>query len=69
MNRLFTWRQRQALRLLAGNMCSICGDPLEDDFHGDHKVSYANDGRTTLMNGQALCPPCNLKKGSRNEQD
>lgn len=45
--------------------CADCGNELKSNFHGDHKISYADGGQTTLENGQALCKECNLKKGRR----
>ena len=62
--RLFTRRQRDALRLVAGNRCEICGAVLTD-FHADHVKPHSKGGPTTLNNGQALCPPCNLKKADK----
>lgn len=35
------------------------------DFHIDHIVPLALGGRDTVENLQALCAPCNLRKGSR----
>ncbi|MFZ4380926.1 MAG: HNH endonuclease [Sandarakinorhabdus sp.] len=46
-------------------MCSLCFDPLHGSFHADHKIAYALGGWTVTDNGQALCAPCNLKKGKR----
>ena len=65
MRRLFTPYQRRLLRIMSGNVCMICGDKLSDNFHADHKVPFSRNGKTTLKNGQALCPNCNLKKGAR----
>jgi 5-methylcytosine-specific restriction endonuclease McrA len=66
MTRAFGPRQRRILRLLAGNKCKICGRRLDDDFHADHVKAFSKGGKTTLNNGQALCPECNLKKGNKN---
>ena len=67
MRRAFSPRQRKILRLLAGNRCSTCGEVLNNSFHADHIKAYTNGGATTLQNGQALCPSCNLKKGAADE--
>ncbi len=64
MRRFFTHRQRTILRLLAGNRCSRCGCVLTHRFHADHKHAFSKGGPTTLQNGQALCQPCNQRKGS-----
>lgn len=33
------------------------------DWHADHATPYIKGGATDVVNGQALCPTCNLKKG------
>lgn len=62
--RRFNGRERTALYLAAGGRCDGCGVELEPGWHGDHVQPYSRGGRTDVINGQALCPPCNLKKGS-----
>ena len=62
--RLFTRRQRSALRLVAGNRCESCGKAL-DAMHADHIKPHSKGGATTLSNAQALCPRCNLTKGNQ----
>jgi superfamily II DNA or RNA helicase len=42
-----------------------CGEPLDRGFHADHRRPFSRGGVTTLSNGQALCPPCNLSKGNK----
>lgn len=54
-----------ALRLISGNMCGICGILLKKNFHADHKIPFSKSGKTIIQNGMALCPSCNLKKGSK----
>jgi len=34
-----------------------------DNFHADHILAWSAGGKTTVSNGQLLCPNCNLKKG------
>jgi 5-methylcytosine-specific restriction endonuclease McrA len=34
------------------------------NWHADHIWPHAAGGLTIIENGQALCPPCNLRKGS-----
>lgn len=65
MKRLFGARQRRVLAWLTGGMCAVCGVRLGASFHADHVVPYSHGGKTTTSNGQALCGPCNLKKGNR----
>ena len=60
--RRFNERERAALWILANGRCVLCGDALSD-WHADHIQAYATGGATDVINGQALCPPCNLKKG------
>lgn len=63
--RRFSGRERTALYLAADGRCESCGVELEPGWHGDHVTPYSRGGRTDVINGQALCPPCNLKKGNR----
>jgi hypothetical protein len=35
-----------------------------DNWHCDHRVAWSKGGLTTVENGQAACPPCNLMKGA-----
>jgi len=65
LNRLFSWRQRKLLQIVAGNMCQNCGEALSGSFHADHVQAYSKGGWTVTKNGQALCAPCNLKKGAK----
>lgn len=62
--RRFTKRQRIALWLAADGQCSICGEPLPSSWHADHVTPYSRGGATDVLNGQALCPTCNLQKGA-----
>lgn len=66
MRRLFSRHQRFILRLVAGNRCENCHRPLGDNLHADHKKPFSKGGNTTLKNGAALCPACNLQKGNKN---
>lgn len=43
----------------------MCGDILSGDWHADHRVPWSAGGPTDLLNGQALCVSCNLKKGNK----
>jgi hypothetical protein len=55
--------ERLSLLISAGGVCQQCGVRL-DKWHADHIVPFSLGGETDLENGRALCPPCNLKKGS-----
>jgi hypothetical protein len=35
-----------------------------DDWHCDHITPWSRGGETTVSNGQAACPACNLSKGA-----
>lgn len=49
-----------------GKCCNPrCRRDLEPGWHGDHINPHSAGGPTDVVNGQALCPECNLKKGSR----
>ena len=62
--RRFSGRERTALYLAAGGYCENCGAELEPGWHADHVHPHSKRGPTDLINGQALCPQCNLRKGS-----
>ena len=72
--RRFSGSERVALYLAADGQCECrgcdacgpgrCGRELEPGWHGDHVQPYSKHGQTDVLNGAALCPPCNLKKGS-----
>jgi superfamily II DNA or RNA helicase len=53
-----------ALYLAADGRCSECGAELEPGWHADHVHPHSRLGETDVTNGQALCPPCNLRKGT-----
>lgn len=61
--RRFSGRERTALFLAADGSCSGCGAGLEPGWHADHVQPWSKYGETDVSNGQALCPPCNLRKG------
>ncbi|GAA1065273.1 DEAD/DEAH box helicase family protein [Streptomyces asiaticus] len=63
--RRFTSAERVALYLAANANCATCDAELEPGWHGDHVTPYSAGGPTDVINGQALCPACNLKKGDR----
>ena len=65
--RRFNGQERAALYLASGGNCAACGTPLLPGWHADHKHAYARGGITDVVNGQALCPTCNMKKGSKGE--
>ena len=55
---------RAALWIHANGKCQICGCDLGEDWHADHIVPWCVTKRTNVHEMQALCPSCNLKKGS-----
>jgi superfamily II DNA or RNA helicase len=62
--RHFNRRERAALIAAADGRCEKCGTDLPDNWHADHVIPHAAGGPTDVINGQALCPACNLKKGT-----
>jgi 5-methylcytosine-specific restriction endonuclease McrA len=56
---------RLLLWLAAEGRCQKCGIDLPDNWHADHVVPFSSSGKTNVFEMQALCPTCNLKKGSR----
>ena len=65
MRRRFNGRERIALYLSQNGHCAICGNELEPGWHADHIKAWSHGGPTDTINGQALCPTCNLKKGNK----
>jgi superfamily II DNA or RNA helicase len=63
--RRFSDRQRAALYLTQDGHCADCGCKLTARWHADHVIPYSAGGDTDVINGQALCPDCNLRKGAR----
>ncbi|WP_079408529.1 DEAD/DEAH box helicase family protein [Streptomyces sp. 3211] len=63
--RRFNSSERVALFLTGAGVCAGCGVELEPGWHADHQEPWSAGGATDVMNGQALCPPCNLTKGNR----
>lgn len=71
--RYFNTAERDALYLAADGRCQCrgcaacgpgsCDRPLERGWHADHMTPYSHVRETDVINGQALCPPCNRKKG------
>lgn len=57
---------RSLLYYAQDGKCAICGCELPDDWHADHIVPHVVTKRTNVHEMQALCPTCNLKKGSKN---
>lgn len=66
-HRKFSDRQRIALFVAADGHCSSCGVALSRGWHADHIEPYSRGGATDVLNGQALCPRCNIVKGNRVE--
>lgn len=64
MKRRFNLHQRIALYMQALGKCRRCGADLQAGWHGDHIQPWSRGGSTDVLNGQALCPTCNHKKGA-----
>jgi len=64
--RSFSQWQRDILFRIANGRCQRCGVELtaEMAWHADHVIPHSRGGRTTISNGQALCPLCNLTKSA-----
>lgn len=63
--RFFGSRERVALFVAAGGRCQDCGAELVSGWHADHEQAWAQAGPTDVINGRALCPPCNMRKGQK----
>ena len=58
-------RLRAVLWTAAGGKCQRCGRDLPDNWHADHVIPWVKTHDTNVHDMQALCPKCNLRKGSR----
>jgi superfamily II DNA or RNA helicase len=67
--RLFNSGERVALYLASDGNCARCGTELIKGWHADHERHFALGGATDVVNGQALCPDCNLEKGMVMQND
>lgn len=65
MRRFFNLRDRTVLFMAADGKCQMCGIELTDGWHADHIIPFSRNGDTDIANAQALCPRCNLQKGSK----
>jgi superfamily II DNA or RNA helicase len=65
MSRRFSGKQRAALFIATQGHCAECHNTLPPAWHADHIQPYSKGGTTDVLNGQALCPRCNLKKGNK----
>lgn len=62
--RRFNARERLALYMAARGRCERCGAELGPSWHSDHVNPWSLGGETDVINGQALCSGCNLRKGN-----
>lgn len=63
--RKFNSRERVHMYLSANGKCQLCSKQLHSGWHADHILPWSANGLTSLLNGQALCKSCNLKKGTK----
>lgn len=63
--RRFNRDERAALYAAADGKCESCGIDLQPGWHADHIHPHSEGGPTDVINGAALCPSCNHKKGSK----
>lgn len=50
----------------ANGKCQLCGCDLDPaNWHADHKEAWCRAKTTNVHDMQALCPLCNLTKGSK----
>ena len=62
--RFFSNRQKFIIYALSKGVCQKCGEKLSGKFHADHIIPFSKGGLTTIINGQALCAKCNLRKSN-----
>lgn len=63
-----TKRDRNYIRARDGEICFYC-TTYAPDGHVDHRVSRANGGSNDYDNLTWSCAPCNLSKGSLNDNE
>lgn len=63
--RKFSAQERAALYLAADGHCEECGAEIDPGWHADHEQPWSRGGETDVINGQALCPPCNRRKADK----
>ena len=63
--RNFTKEQRREIWRRSNGHCVICGNDLGNDWEADHIHPYSKGGKTEVVNGQALCRPCNSRKRAK----
>ena len=70
--REFTYDQRAVIYRKTNGECvnpknnpDCSGHCDWNNWHADHIVPHSRGGRTTVENGQLLCPSCNLKKSNK----
>lgn len=63
--RFFSRSEKIAMLLISDGRCEGCGVELETGWHADHVRPWSRGGETDVLNGQALCQTCNLKKGAK----
>lgn len=64
-SRSFTDDERFVIWVRSGKQCATCQARIShDEMEADHVRPWAKGGSTNLANAQALCLPCNRKKGS-----
>ncbi|MBI2851144.1 MAG: DUF262 domain-containing protein [Chloroflexi bacterium] len=63
--RIFTEEQRLAIFRKYDGICPVGGEKVKwGEFHADHIVPFSKGGKTTVANGQHLCPKHNLEKAA-----
>lgn len=65
MARRFSKSEKVSLYLAANGACELCGCELPSNWHADHILPWSLGGETSLLNGAALCPTCNLRKSNK----
>lgn len=65
---IFTAKEVDDLLQVQDNECHYCGNDL-DDFHRDHKIPLVRGGRNDIVNIALACPPCNLKKNRKTDDE
>lgn len=65
MRTLRSKKLRALLYYSQDGKCAECGCELPEDWHADHIVPWVVTHDTNVHDMQALCPKCNLEKGTK----
>ncbi|HEC66507.1 MAG TPA: HNH endonuclease [bacterium] len=64
----FSSEEIEILLIAQNNKCHYCKAKLAG-FHRDHKIPLCREGTNSIDNIALACPPCNLKKNKKTDEE